>query len=544
MIDLNAYAAERSGRHPSGGGAGQASTFCDPAAIAAALSEAAAEEVSPEEDPGQAAEAGRLPPPPAVPIHVFPSPVQDSILAAAEAFRVPLEVPTCAVLALAAACIGRARGVIIKAGWVEHANLYLALVAKSGLGKSPCTRAFLGAIYRAEKAWNAEWNESHNLWQEEVEAWQDTKRKARRGEGGDPGPKPEQPKRRQLILDDATIESITDALTENPRGLLWCRDELAGLLMDMDKYAGKDGATKTRLMSAYDSGSWKVSRTNKARIGFIEHATLSIFGTVQPKTLAGIFCGHDAASGFLPRFLFVRAVQDKPATWTDVCFDGRDRSRIDALAAALLALDFGDDGKPVIIGVDAEAKGLYRAWHDRLAMESWMGTDDDTDSLLSKLRGQCLRFALILHEMHAAVLERDDRTPITEETMAGAIALSDWLREHQGHAWKLIGSAGQVKENAPLDVRVAAAIVALEGEIQSGRLSTSRITETVNAGLDAQWQVRAEAVGLACRRLGLNTSRTSAARMVDLPKIALERVRSIAPSKSVTDPVSKTGGQE
>jgi len=475
-------------------------------AIAAACRAQAAEE---EARQGEGQEAGDinevLPPPPAVPLHVFPLPVQDSILAAAEAFRVPLEVPTCAVLALVAACIGRVRGIIIKAGWVEHANLYLALIAKSGLGKSPCTRAFLGAIYRAEKQWNAEWRETQDRWQEEADAWQDAKRKHRRGEGEDPGPKPEQPKRRQLILDDATIESITDALAENPRGLLWCRDELAGLLMDLDKYSGKDGATKTRLMSAYDSGSWKVSRANKARIGFIEHATLSIFGTVQPKTLAAIFCGHDAASGFLPRFLFVRAVQDRPATWTDATFDGRNRERIDSLAASLLALDFGDDGKPVIIGVAGSAKRLYRSWYDRLALEAWMGTDDDSDSLLSKLRGQCLRLALILHEMHAAILERDDRAPVSEETMAGAIALSNWLREHQGHAWKLIGGAGQVTESAPLDVRVAAAIVALEGEIRGGMLPTARIAEHVNAGAGDAFHVDARAIGKCAARLGLVT---------------------------------------
>lgn len=535
MINFNLVGAPRVTVEPS--------PSCPPRgqeAIAAACRAAAAEEAARQRNEAKESQddevlAEALPPPPDVPIHVFPVPVQDSILAAADAFRVPVEVPTCAVLAMAAACIGRARGIIIKAGWVEHANLYLALVAKSGLGKSPCTRAFLGAIYRAEKKWNAEWRETNDQWQEETESWQDAKRKARRGEGEDPGPKPEQPKRRQLILDDATIESITDALAENPRGLLWCRDELAGLLMDLDKYSGKDGATKTRLMSAYDSGAWKVSRTNKARIGFIEHATLSIFGTVQPKTLAGIFCGHDAASGFLPRFLFVRAVQDKPATWTDASFDGRNQQRINDMAASLLSLDFGEDGKPVIIGVDAPAKQLYRAWHDRLAMEAWMGTDDDSDSLLSKLRAQCLRLALILHEMHAAILERDDRTPVTEETMAGAITLSDWLREHQGHAWKLIGGAGGVTESAPLDVRVAAAIVALEGEMQGGRLPTSKVAEKVNVSLDASMAVNVRAVGKACSRLGLVMIKTNGPRMIEVSPHALTRMRVIGNATNATN---------
>jgi len=107
--------------------------------------------------------------------------------------------------------------------------------------------------------------------------------------------------------------------------------------------------------------------------------------------------------------------------------------------------------------------------------------------------------------MHAAILGRDDRTPVTEEAMAGAIALSDWLREHQGHAWKLIGSAGQITESAPLDVRVATAIVALEGEIQGGMLPTARIAERVNEGAGDAFHVDTRAIGKCASRLGLVT---------------------------------------
>ncbi|KHK02357.1 hypothetical protein NY78_2115 [Desulfovibrio sp. TomC] len=119
--------------------------------------------------------------------------------------------------------------------------------------------------------------------------------------------------------------------------------------------------------------------------------------------------------------------------------------------------------------------------------------------------------------------------------MAGAIALSDWLREHQGHAWKLIGSAGQVVESAPLDVRVATAIVSLEGEIQGGRLPTAKVAEKVNAGLDPSLLVDVRAVGKACSRLGLTMVKTNGPRMIEVFPHVLTRMRVIGNATNATN---------
>ena len=200
-----------------------------------------------------------LPPPPPVPIEAFPPLLQDIRYEAAQAFVVPLEVPVCAVLALASACIGRVRGIIIKEGWAPHANLYLALVGESGTGKSPCANAILKSVFRVDHEMHQEWRKACDDYQLEQERYREALKQYRKGEVDDPGPAPEKPKRRQVLADDATVESLTDALADNPRGILWLRDELAGLLLDLDKYSGEKGSTKTRLMSAYDSNPWKTS---------------------------------------------------------------------------------------------------------------------------------------------------------------------------------------------------------------------------------------------------------------------------------------------
>jgi hypothetical protein len=49
--------------------------------------------------------------------------------------------------------------------------------------------------------------------------------------------KPIQLKRRQAYVDDATVEALGGVLAENPSGIMWRKDELAGLIADLDKYS-------------------------------------------------------------------------------------------------------------------------------------------------------------------------------------------------------------------------------------------------------------------------------------------------------------------
>ena len=229
-----------------------------------------------QEDAADVAPASFLPPPPSVPIEVFPLELQWIVRDSAKAYVVPSEVPVCAILALASAAVGRSRGIIIKQGWNPHANLYLCLIGPSGAGKSPCTNSIFSSVFRADCLLHAEWQKARDDYQLEQARYQETLKQYRKGDIDDPGPAPEKPKRKQVFVDDATVEALTDALSDNPRGVLWLRDELAGLILDLDKYSGEKGSTKTRLMSAYDSGSWKVSRVNQGRTGYIQHACLSI----------------------------------------------------------------------------------------------------------------------------------------------------------------------------------------------------------------------------------------------------------------------------
>ncbi|WP_031385783.1 DUF3987 domain-containing protein [Desulfonatronum thiodismutans] len=173
-------------------------------------------------------------------------------------------------------------------------------------------------------------------------------------------------------------------------------------------------------------------------------------------------------------------------------------------------LDFNDtkerEQQPLVIDCDREAKEYYIKWHDQLALEAWLGTEEDEDSMLAKLRGQCLRIALQLHAMDAILDEKAIDAPLSLDVMTRACGLADWLKAHQRHAWKMLKGAAAMPTGREL--RVCEAIVALESEIVKGFLPTARIVETVNGSTDERFHMTPEAVGKVCSKLGLEGART------------------------------------
>jgi len=464
--------------------------------------------------------------PPPFPIDIFPERCQKAIIEIQRAYSVPVDIPAVALISEAGACIGRTRGIQIKDGWIEHANTWIVIVGKSGLGKSPVVRAIQRPVFGAEEKWYAEYQEALKKYELEME----TRKFAPRRERGQLGSPPDPPKWTQLIVDDTTTEALTDAFDANRRGILWNRDELSGLILDLDKYSGKEGGTKSRLMSSYDSGAWKVNRRDKSKKAFIPQATLSIFGTIQPKALSSIFSNLDAATGFLPRFIFISTCLEEPPLWTDRTVSGDTHRYLTSLTDGLLALNFNDSGEASIVGVSPEAKAVYQEWYNEQVMEPWVDTSAEVyEAVLAKLRGQCLRLALILHCIEAVTRGSSELKPVSHQTMQNAIRLADCVKAHQKRVWGFVINPGQVSDLTPLQKRVARSIVALESEIHGGMLPTARIAQEINKGVDHKFHISVESAGKAASNLGFKSGHLpdKSARTIIITETDLHKFKSI-----------------
>jgi len=105
------------------------------------------------------------------------------------------------------------------------------------------------------------------------------------------------------IAADTTIEKLGELLARHDRGLLVRRDEIAGWIGSMEKYAGgsKAGATDPAFwLQAYDGGSYTVDRISRGEI-LIRNLSVSVLGGIQPTRLAEL--RGLTSDGLLQRFI-------------------------------------------------------------------------------------------------------------------------------------------------------------------------------------------------------------------------------------------------
>ena len=251
-------------------------------------------------------------------------------------------------------------------------------------------------------------------------------------------------------------------------------------------------------------GGLRKSCVQETRCG--TNATLSIFGTIQPKALPTIFSNLDAATGFLPRFIFVTAVQETPPLWTDKTVSEGAAQDLSHLVEGLLHFELDEEGDPLIIGVSREAQAIYHAWFNEKVMAPWRNTEAEIyEAVLAKLRGQALRICLILHGMDAVANHKSEMAPVSAATMRKAIRLADYFEIHQRNAWQTIITEGAAATLTPMQRQVVTAILNLESEIRGGLIPTARVTEEINRGGDERFALSADTVGRAATSLGLKT---------------------------------------
>ena len=390
---------------------------------------------------------------PKPPLEVFPLKIQKLLLEAATAFkRLPVEVPMVALIALLSGCMGRSRSVLVKDGWEEYANLFIVMVANSGLGKSPCFKEFFKPIWAHEVKKKNEWDIAMASYNAEMEERRQTKERA------ELGPPPVKPIREQYIVEDTTLEALGGILAENQMGLLWCCDELSSIILNFDRYSNAKGGTKARLLSIYDGSPWKTSRRDQDKDKVIESAVLSLVGTVQPKILPELFNQSDALSGLLPRIIFIQANRAMPALLGNEIFTGQEV--LQKIVSHLLSWRTQSQQKGQT-HLSAEAYAAYEAWHNRVSTKAFYQTEVDK-IIAPKLVTQVIRIALLLHCLKAVLADEDGLQPITAETVKEATILGDWIIEHQKLTWQYLA----IEDDSKNLLEQAIIMTALELESQ------------------------------------------------------------------------------
>jgi hypothetical protein len=396
------------------------------------------------------------------------------------------------LLAVLGSAIGTTRRVELKPGWRALPIVWPVTVAESGSQKSPGADVSLDHVREREDRLHEEFASELSTYEIEVEdyeksrsAWRNNKK------SDDPPPKrPREPIQRRVLIEDATIEALVSALSDNPRGLLVANDELAGWLGGMGRYNGSPAADEAFFLKAYNGRSHNVSRRT-GRSVHIRQAAVWLTGTIQPGVLQRALGVERRESGLLARLLLAQPPR-RPKKWTTDTIGWTTREDFVRVLDNLYGLEHElAAGRPEskVVRLDRDAETLFVKFfveHDAEAIQH----SGDLAAAWSKLEETAGRLALILHETRLAAGERVAAEEIDAGSMAAAIELVGWFKHETRRVYRLLAESETDRAIRQADDRLAAFVAGQAGSVAS---------RDVIAG--CRWIDDAEAAERALQRL-------------------------------------------
>jgi len=258
---------------------------------------------------------------------------------------------------------------------------------------------------------------------------------------------------RQILSTDATTESLSLLLRENPHGVCYSQDELTALTGGFNRYRKGIGNDRQFFQSC-----WTCHEVNIHRVKLVKGARsldtvrirlpfISVVGGVQPEMLGELSDERGREDGFIHRFLFAFPYATSHSyDRAGVSEEARHgyQQVVEGLMFRLPASLICDEA----LIFASEAQERWGAFMESHAAEA--EAPDFPDYLrgpLQELVSYCARFALIIHLARYASQEVDSLL-VDAISVERAVALTNYFKSHARKTY------GQLR-NEPRDERLA-----------------------------------------------------------------------------------------
>lgn len=183
-------------------------------------------------------------------------------------------------------------------GWRERCCAWTLAIGPSASKKTWLLENAIKPINKMDAAITKAYLEKLDQWNYEMEGYADRRKAA--SKAGEPKPEaPEKPAHEHLMLNEFTIESVREALIDSPRGLLIYRDELAGLLRDLDRFTAKGSGDRYSLLELDNGGPKKIGRVGNFKM--VPNWSATLTGCLTPAAIKS-FSNDLNEDGLLQRF--------------------------------------------------------------------------------------------------------------------------------------------------------------------------------------------------------------------------------------------------
>jgi hypothetical protein len=319
------------------------------------------------------------------------------------------------LLAVASSLVGAARRVQASKSWSEPMTCWTAMVGASGTSKTPGLDVSKRALAKIEHDRRTKIAELRRKYETEAErakakykAWKEAVAEATEN-GMPPPPMPSDADvpdgfvEPRLYVADATVQKLAVLLQARPCGILLICDELAGLFLNMTRYAN-GGSDREFWLESWNGKPYVVERIG--RNFAIPHLLIGMTGGFQPDKLARSFKGD--ADGLYTRLLFGWPEKPPYRPLTDAVEEVE--VEFENSLVRLINLTADDEGELIATAVP----------------------------LSSQARESFEQFRKNVDAGHAALDGREGewwaKTPAHVLRLAGTLAYLDWARRTAGQA--------------------------------------------------------------------------------------------------------------
>ena len=407
------------------------------------------------------------------PLNVFPDVFQKIIFELVNYENFNLEYTATIMLSAFATAIGNTYHVRIKGKWVTACFLYMILVGRPGLGKTPP----LGFLYFPIRDYDKRLLEQARR---EYDAYAQQQAVKKESDVTEPMEKPHLV---QTVISDFTQEAMLSVHYDNPRGIVLLVDEIVSLFNSVKRYSTKSNLIED-LLSAYSGQQLKAVRKSEVFPICIPYPCINLIGGIQTNLLDEIFRKEYVANGLTDRFLFVFPKNKKIPKWQ---IGIEQEKRPDTMGkwsyyinkVLNVACPISEDGvtaQPIVLDFSDEARIYFYNWNNSIIDEvNGVEDDNEVESRKVKLNGNAARLALILQVMRWAVGD-SQMSCIDITSVKGAIQLIEYFEDSYNRVKALSGMEEPNRNQDGWLTLVGDTFTSAEAELAGQKSGVSRRT--------------------------------------------------------------------
>lgn len=357
------------------------------------------------------------------PLSIYPKDLQTYILECNRTLDSNVDYMGCGLLWMLSLMVGNSMKVRVKSGWDECGTIWVTVVGKAGVGKSPSVnnviRPLIGANSREIREYQKkfrEWDEYDKLTKKEKEI----------------RPEVPCPIKKQFIVNDVTLEALVELHEENPNAVGVFKDELAGWIKDMNKY--RAGSDLEFWLSTFSNQPAALNRKT-VKNTYVHSPIIPVLGGIQPAVLNQVFTDEYKDNGFSDRMLlcypdaYVEEYNENELSEELIGWYGDYILELHShIKNQMLIFDEDREIKPHIVNMTPEAKTEWKRIYNKItAMQNSDDESEFTKSMLPKQKTYVPRFALLINTIDAYSNGEDLTRDIDADTILKAEVLSDYF---------------------------------------------------------------------------------------------------------------------